>query len=88
MLKISTNRSIPIKPPHPNQYTVNRSNNNSQLQSSKISVSLPQATRQTNNNNTTTTTATRLSSTIPNTVTKNSSTPTPTINNTNNLKSI
>jgi hypothetical protein len=70
---IATNRSTPIKPPHPNQYTVNRSNNNSQSQSSKISLSLPQATRQTNNP-TLPATATRLSSTVPSTATKTSST--------------
>ncbi len=73
LFKISTNRSTPIKPPHPNQYTVNRSNNNSQSQSSKISVPLPQATRQTNNP-TLPATATRLSSTVPSTATKTSST--------------
>ncbi|UJR15091.1 hypothetical protein I4U23_002058 [Adineta vaga] len=64
----STNRPIPSKPPHPNQYTVNRANNsNSQQQTSKLSVPLPQASRQ-SNNSTLPATATRLSSTT----TKNS----------------
>jgi hypothetical protein len=67
-----TNRSTPVKPPHPNQYTVNRSNHNSHQQSSKISVTLPQATRQ-SNNSTLPTTATRLSSTVSSSTTKNSS---------------
>ncbi|CAF1245937.1 unnamed protein product [Rotaria sp. Silwood1] len=64
-----TNRSIPTKPPHPNQYTVNRSNNNLQQQTSKSSQLLPQATRQ-STNSTLPITATRLSSTS---TTKNSS---------------
>ncbi|CAF0968533.1 unnamed protein product [Rotaria sordida] len=72
-----TNRSTPTKPPHPNQYTVNRSNNNLQQQTSKPSQSLPQAIRQ-STNSTLPITATRLSSTS---TTKNS-TVTSTTNNT------
>ncbi|UJR31588.1 hypothetical protein I4U23_019074 [Adineta vaga] len=75
-----SNRSTPTKTPHPNQYTVNRSNNNAQIsqqQSSKHSLSTPQATRQsnntTNNNSTLPAAATRISSTVPTSATKNSS---------------
>ncbi|CAF3115041.1 unnamed protein product [Rotaria sp. Silwood2] len=79
----NSNRSTPTKTPHPNQYTVNRSNNNSQIaqqQSSKNSQSIPQAIRQSNNTNTNSNsilpppaTATRISSTIPTSATKTSS---------------
>jgi DNA-directed RNA polymerase subunit RPC12/RpoP len=73
----NSNRSIPTKVPHPNQYTVNRSNNNSQIsqqQSSKNSLTSSQATRQSNNTNSTLpAAATRISSTVPTTATKNSS---------------
>ncbi|CAF3688193.1 unnamed protein product [Rotaria sordida] len=80
----NSNRSTPTKTPHPNQYTVNRSNNNNsqiaQQQSSKNSQSIPQAIRQSNNTNTNTNntllppaTATRISSTVPTSATKNSS---------------
>jgi len=69
---LNNNNSVrpnPVKPPHPNQYTVNRSNQ----QSSKNSLNLSQATRQ-SNTNAQPTAATRLSSTIPpTTATKNSS---------------
>ncbi|CAF1212937.1 unnamed protein product, partial [Adineta ricciae] len=65
----STNRSTPSKPPHPNQYTVNRANNaNSQQQTAKVSVPLPQATRQ-SNNSTLPATAIRLSTAAPTTTT-------------------
>jgi hypothetical protein len=89
-LKNNLNRSTPTKPPHPNQYTVNRSNNNSQisqLQSSKNSLSIPQATRQSNNNTNSTlpAAATRISSTVPTSATKNSSV---TSTTSNSLKSI
>jgi len=79
LFKNNVNRSIPTKPPHPNQYTVNRSNNNTQIsqqQSSKNSLSTSQATRQSNNNinnSTLPAAATRISSTVPTTATKNSS---------------
>jgi DNA-directed RNA polymerase subunit RPC12/RpoP len=72
----NSNRTIPTKPPHPNQYTVNRSTNHSQQQSSKNSLSSSsQATRQSNNNPNSTlpAAATRISSTVPTTATKNSS---------------
>ena len=75
-IKNNSNRPLPSKPPHPNQYTVNRSNNHSQQQSSKNSLSTTsQATRQTNNNNNSTlpTAATRLSSTVPTTAPKTTS---------------
>ncbi|CAF2050192.1 unnamed protein product [Rotaria magnacalcarata] len=84
----NTNRPIPTKPPHPNQYTVNRSNNNSsqiaQQQSSKNSQSIPQTIRQSNNTNSSSippATATRISSSVPNAATKHSSN-TSTTNNT------
>jgi hypothetical protein len=74
----NSNRSIPTKTPHPNQYTVNRSNTNShisQQQSSKNSLSTSQATRQSNTttNSTLPAAATRISSTVPTTATKTSS---------------
>lgn len=59
----TNNRSTPTKPPHPNQYTVNRTSSNPQIQSTKNSLALPQATRQSNTNSTIPPTATRLSST-------------------------
>ncbi|CAF1127879.1 unnamed protein product [Adineta steineri] len=70
-----TNRSTPTKPPHPNQYTVNRANNNNnnnitQQQSSKPSVPLPQATRQSNNS--ILPAATAVATRLPATATKNS----------------
>jgi len=83
----NVNRSTPNKTPHPNQYTVNRTNTNSQNlshSSSKTTLS-SQATRQSNTNSTgnnltnsltTSNSATRLSSTtVPNSATKTSAVP-------------